>query len=88
MKSRYDGSPGKDSVMANARQSRFQSEHAGKDAFVKKVQAAQAKNQGKTPNLKPEAMEFNAYQCNNGMHAQELARDLTSGMDKVAFPLK
>lgn len=85
---RYDGVPGKESSNANARQSRLEAEHSAKDAFVKKGQAAQARMAGKAPNLKAEAMNFNAYQCNDGMHAQEVARDVTAGLDKVAFPVK
>jgi hypothetical protein len=88
MKSRYDMNPGKEAAIANTRQSRMEAEHSSKDAFVKKVQAAQAVHQGRAPNLKEEAMHFNAYQCNNGMHAQEVARDITVGLDKVAFPVK
>lgn len=88
MMDRYDGNKGKENMMANKRQSRMEAEHAAKNQFVKKVQAEQAKHQGKPPMLKAEAMEFNAYQCNNGEHAQEVARDITAGMDKVAFPLK
>lgn len=84
---RYDGNPGKDSKMANVRQSRLEAEHAGKNAFVKKVQAGQAKYQGRSPDLKAEAMEFNAYQCNNGAHAQRFGQSLTAGLDKVAFPV-
>lgn len=42
---------------------------------------------GRKPNLKPEAMKFDAYQCNNGEHAQEFGRVLTKGLDK-AFPVK
>lgn len=87
MKDRYDGSPGKDSAMLNTRQGRFEAEHAGKNAFVKKVQADQARYQGKPPMMKPEAMEFNAYMCNNGAHAQEFGKKLTAGLDKVAFPV-
>jgi len=74
--------------MQNLRQNRFEAEANANDAFVKKVQAAQAKHAGKAPNLKAESLEFNAYMCNDGEHAQELARDLTGGLDKVAFPLK
>ncbi len=74
--------------MQNTRQKRFEAEHSAKNAFVKKVQAEQARHAGRPPKLKPESLEFNAYMCNNGMHAQELARDVTAGMDKVAFPLK
>jgi hypothetical protein len=88
MKSRYDNAPGKEAAIANMRQNRLEQEHSQKDAFVKKVQNEQAKHGGKAPKLKGEAMQFNAYMCNNGEHAQELARDLTPGLDKVAFPVK
>lgn len=88
MKSRYDGAPGKDAAMANVRQKRLEAEHSAKNAFVKKVQAEQARHGAKPPKLEAKAMEFNAYMCNDGEHAQELARDVSKGMDKVAFPLK
>lgn len=88
MRSRYDNAPGKEASIANTRQKRFQAEHSATDAFVKKVQNGQAKYAGKEPKLKGEAMEFNAYMCNNGMHAQDLAVKLTSGLDKTAFPVK
>jgi hypothetical protein len=87
MKSRYDGAPGKDAAIQNTRQNRFESEHKAKDAFVKKVQAEQDRYAGRHPNLKGEAMEFNAYMCNNGAHAQEFAKSLTAGLDKVAYPV-
>lgn len=88
MKSRYDNNPGKEASIANVRQNRLQSEHSAKNQFVKKIQSEQNMHAGKEPMLKGEAMEFNAYMCNNGMHAQELASKLTSGLDKVAFPVK
>ncbi len=88
MKSRYDNAPGKDAAMQNTRQKRFEAEHSAKNSFVKKVQAEQSRHAGRPPKLEAKALEFDAYMCNNGMHAQELARDLTAGMDKVAFPLK
>jgi hypothetical protein len=88
MKDRYDGNPGKEASMANTRQGRLEAEHRATNAFVKSVQAKQAVHAGRAPNLKGEAMEFNAYMCNNGMHAQELARDITKGIDPVAFPVK
>lgn len=88
MKNRYDGAPGKENAIANVRQARMEAEHLSKNQFVKKVQADQAKNQGKAPDLKKEAMEFNAYMCNNGMQAQELASSATKGLDKVAFPVR
>ena len=88
MKSRYDNNPGKEASIANVRQKRMESEHSAKDSFVKKQQAELSRYAGKSPMLKGEAMEFDAYMCNDGEHAQELARDITKGMDKVAFPLK
>jgi len=88
MKNRYDGNPSKDVAIANTRQKRLEAEHSANNAFVKKQQAQTAKMGGHAPNLKKEAMHFDAYQCNNGPHAQELARDITKGLDKKAFPVK
>jgi len=87
MKSRYDGNPGKEASIANVRHKRLEAEHAAKNAFVKKVQAEQARHAGRSPKLEAKSMEFNAYMCNNGEHAQEFGKKLTAGMDKVAFPL-
>lgn len=88
MKNRYDGNPGKEASIANVRQNRMEAQHSFNNAFVKKVQAEQSRHGGKAPDLKGEALEFNAYMCNNGQHAQELAADATAGLDKVAFPVK
>ncbi len=88
MKNRYDNNPGKDAKMAKTRQSRLEAEHSSNNEFAKRVNMEQAKYQGKPPNLKAEALEFNAYMCNDGEHAQELARDITKGLDKTAFPVK
>ena len=87
MKSRYDGNPSKEASIANVRHSRLEAEHSAKNQFVKKVQAEQARNAGRSPDLKGESMEFNAYMCNNGEHAQMLAKKITAGLDKVAFPV-
>lgn len=88
MKSRYDNAPGKDAAIANTRQKRYESEHNQKDSFVKKQQAELSRLGGKAPKLESKSLEFNAYMCNNGQHAQELAVSLTKGLDKVAFPVK
>lgn len=74
--------------MAKTRHNRHEAEHNANNSFVKKVQSEQDKHAGRTPNLRGESLEFNAYMCNNGEHAQELAVDLTKGLDKVAFPVK
>lgn len=79
---------GKESAIANARHSRLEAEHSARNAFVKKVQAQQAVHQGRSPKLQDASMHMNAYMCNDGEHAQEVARDITVGLDKVAFPVK
>ena len=88
MKSRYDNAPGKEASIAKVRQNRYEAEHNATDQFVKKVQSQQGKYAGKSPNLRAESMEFSSYMCNNGEHAQDLAKDLTKGLDPVAFPVK
>lgn len=88
MKNRYDGVRGKEQMSEKARQTRLEAEHNSNDAFVKKQQASLSKLAGKNPKLSAEAYNFNAYMCNTGVHAQEVARELTKGMDKTAFPVK
>ena len=88
MKNRYDNSPGKDAAMQNTRQKRFEAEASMNDNFVKSQQAKLSVHAGKAPKLEAKSMEFDAYMCNNGMHAQEFAVKLTAGLDKVAFPVK
>lgn len=84
---RYDGMKGKESAIANMRQARLEREHSAKDQFVKQQQASRVKMDGRAPNLKEEAMRFNAYQCNDGYHAQRFAKELTVGLDKMAYPV-
>lgn len=74
-------------MMAKTRHSRLEAEHSAKNNFVKSQQAKTKSMAGKAPNLKAESMEFNAYMCNNGENAQAFAKKLTSGLDKVAFPV-
>lgn len=74
--------------MQNSRQKRFEAEHNANDAFVKRQQDALAAKAGRVPKLSEKSMDFNAYMCNNGEHAQEVARDITAGLDKTAFPVK
>jgi hypothetical protein len=87
MKDRYDGSPGKDAALMNKRQARYESEHSGKNAFVKKEQASLEKYAGKRPNMDEGLMHFNAKMQNNGEWAQGLGKKVTSGIDSVAFPV-
>ena len=75
-------------MIANRRQAMGQAQHDAANAFVKKQQNELKSIGGKSPDLKAEAMEFNAYMCNNGMHAQKFAKELTKGIDEKAFPVK
>ncbi len=87
MKDRYDFNPGKEAAIANVRQGRLQREHQGKDAFVKKEQAATEKYAGKKPEMKADMFMFNANMQNNGAWAQDFGKKLTVDLDKVAFPV-
>ena len=87
MKDRYDGNPGKEAAIANKRHSRLESQHAGKDAFVKSEQSKLSPYYGRKPVMTGELMEFNANMQNTGEWAQDLGKKLTSGLDKVAFPV-
>lgn len=87
MKDRYDGAPGKDAALLNTRQSRYESQHSAKNAFVKREQAALDKYAGKKPVMKNDLMEFNATMQNTGAWAQDFGKKLTKGLDPVAFPV-
>lgn len=84
----YTMRKGKEAGIASKRHSMGESQHDSANAFVKAEQNATKSMAGHAPSLKGEAMKFNSYMCNNGEHAQELGRKLTSGLDKKAFPVK
>lgn len=85
---RYDGQRNEEASKARAIQSRHESEHMAHNAHVKKVQAEQSRHAGREPKLQSESMHMGPYMCINGEHAQEVAREVTKGLDKVAFPVK
>lgn len=88
MKDRYDGMKGKEATIANKRQKMFESEHSSMNAFIKNHQAMTATMGAKAPNLEERYMNFDSCMVSDGEHAQELARDLTTGLDKKAYPVK
>ena len=79
---------GKDAAISNNRQKMEQAEHGGKNEFVKREQMAMKSMVGKAPMMEDRYYKFDACQMNDGMHAQEFARDITKGLDKKAFPVK
>ena len=87
MKDRYDGAPGKDASILNTRQARYESQHSAKNAFVKREQASLDKYAGKKHIMKNDLMEFNANMQNTGAWAQGFGKQLTKGLDPVAFPV-
>jgi hypothetical protein len=88
MKDRYDGNKGKEAKIANLRHSRLESEHNANNAFVKKQMAMLSPMGGKAPKLEEKYMHFDSCMINDGEHAQEFGRKLTSGLDKKAYPVK
>ncbi len=84
----YTMRKGKESGIASKRHSMGESQHDSANAFVKAEQNATKSMGGHSPSLKSEAMKFNSYMCNNGEHAQDLARTITKGLDKKAYPVR
>lgn len=72
----------------NVGHARLKAEHNAKDEFVKRQQEETAKYGGRDPKLSEKSMRLNAYMCNDGEHAKKFGRELTAGLDKVAFPVK
>lgn len=59
------------------------------NAFVKSQQMKTASMAGKDPApISAECSKFDACMMNTGEKAQKLARNLTTGLDKKAFPVK
>lgn len=65
-----------------------EAQHSSSNSFVKRQQERLSAKGGRNPRIEEKDMEFDAEMMNNGMHAQELARELTAGLDKEAFPVK
>ena len=84
----YEKMQSRESARANKRQSAFEADHSSNNAFVKSHEAMTAVMGGHAPKLEAKYMYFDAEMVSDGMHAQELGRDLTTGLDKKAFPVK
>ena len=78
----------RESVRANERQRMMESAHSSNNAFVKSHEAMTATMAGKAPNLEARYMNFDSCMVSDGEHAQSFARELTSGLDKKAYPVK
>jgi hypothetical protein len=65
-----------------------EAQHSGANAFVKREQDMDKSMDGRAPEMEDRYMKFDACMMNNGLHAQELAVEITRGMDKQAFPVR
>lgn len=65
-----------------------QSQRSSTQQSVKAAQDEQMKYQGKTPSMEERYFYFDACMMNNGAHAQEFAKSLTSNIDHAAFPVR
>lgn len=65
-----------------------ESQHSQSNSFVKAEQAKTKKYAGKAPEMEERYYKFDACMMNNGMHAQKLAKEITKGLDKDAFPVR
>lgn len=63
-------------------------QHSGADAFVRSEQAKMKSMEGRAPMMDNRYMKFDACMSNNGAHAQEFAKNLTSGIDHLAYPVR
>jgi len=63
-------------------------EYAETNAFVKKHQDEMKAKFGGNANMPQEAMNTDAYMCNDGKHAYKVADKLAKALDKKAFPVR
>lgn len=79
---------GKEAQISNNRQRMAQSQHSETNSFVKSEQEKTKKLAGKAPMMEERYYRFDACMMNNGAHAQELAKEITRGIDHEAFPVR
>lgn len=65
-----------------------EAEYAQANAFVHKHQAEMRAKFGGNPHMPQEAMNTDAYMCNDGKHAYKVSSDLAKGLDQKAFPVR
>lgn len=65
-----------------------ETQHSESNSFVKAEQAKVKHLAGRPPEMEDRYYKFDACMMNNGMHAQELAKGLTKGIDHEAFPVR
>ncbi len=61
---------------------------AKNNAFVKKQQKELAKYASKPAHMPEEAFGLSSYNSDSAKNVREFTRELTKGLDKVAFPIK
>lgn len=84
----YTMRKGKDAAIAGRRHRMEEAQHSASNNFVKAEQMKLARKGGQAPKLEGKYMDFCSPMTNNGVHAQELAKKLTAGIDHDAFPVR
>lgn len=74
--------------MLMKRQAMGEKQHSASNAFVKAEQEKQKGMVGRPPMVEGRYMVFDACMSNNGAHAQEFAKKLTSDIDHMAYPVR
>lgn len=79
---------GKEAQITNNRQRMAESQHSESNSFVKSEQEKTKRMAGRAPEMEERYYKFDACMMNNGEHAQRLAKEITSGIDHDAFPVR
>lgn len=74
--------------LVNKMRKHHESEFSQANAFVKKHESEIKKMFGGNADMPQEAMNTDAYMCNDGDHAYKMSTKLAQGLDKKAFPVR
>lgn len=84
----YAGLESRETARLKERHELMDETHDDNNAFVREHQAMTAAMGGRNPVLDREYEYYDACMVNDGEHAQKMARHLTDGLNKKAFPVK
>ena len=74
--------------LVNKMRSHHEAEFAQANNFVHKHQGEMRSKFGGNPHMPQEAMNTDAYMCNDGKAAYRISDKLAKGLDQKAFPVR
>jgi hypothetical protein len=74
--------------LVNKMRSHNNSEFSEANSFVKKHENEMKSKFGGNPHMPQEAMNTDAYMCNDGKAAYRISDKLAKGLDQKAFPVR